>query len=99
MQRFQNGGLGGAVQHHGHHVHRTLSFWTIFWEYDRDKVYSTPVPDIDTLKARIRDALTAVTEEKLEKTWREIECRLDVLRATSESYVQVYQCSTKSFLR
>jgi hypothetical protein len=53
-------------------------------------VYSTPVPDNDILKARIRDTLAAVTEEMLEKTWREIEYRLVVLRATNGSYVEVY---------
>jgi hypothetical protein len=53
-------------------------------------VYSTPVPDIDTLKARIKDALVAVTEEMLEKTWREMEYRLDVLRATNGAYGEVY---------
>jgi hypothetical protein len=42
------------------------------------------------LKARIRDALAAVTEEMLEKTWREIEYILDVLRATNGAYVEVY---------
>jgi hypothetical protein len=25
---FQTDGLGGTVQHHGHHVHRTLPLWT-----------------------------------------------------------------------
>jgi hypothetical protein len=58
--------------------------------YVKDKVYSTPVPDTDNLKARIRNALAAVTEEMLQKTWREIECRLDVLRATNGAHVQVY---------
>jgi hypothetical protein len=53
-------------------------------------VYFTPVPDTDTLKARIRDAFTAVTEQMLEKTWREIEYRLDVLWATNGAYVEVY---------
>jgi hypothetical protein len=48
-------------------------------------VYSTPLADIDTLKPRLRDAL-----EMLEKTWREIEYRLDVLRATNGAYVEVY---------
>jgi hypothetical protein len=33
------------------------------WGYVKDKVYSTPVPGIDTLEARIRDALAAVTED------------------------------------
>jgi hypothetical protein len=53
-------------------------------------MYSTPVPDIDTLKARTRDSLAAVTEELLEKTWREIECRLGVPRATNGAHVEVY---------
>jgi hypothetical protein len=57
------------------------------WGYVKDKVYSTPFPDIDTLKARIRDALATVAEEMLEKTWREIEYRLDVLRATNGAHV------------
>jgi hypothetical protein len=65
------------------------------WRYVKDKVYSTPIPDTDTLKARIRDALAAVTEEMLEKTWREIEYRLDVLRATNGAHVEVYLYSTK----
>jgi hypothetical protein len=60
------------------------------WGYVKDKVYSTPVPDTDTLKARIRDALAAVAEEMLEKTWREIEYRLDVPRATNGARVEVY---------
>jgi hypothetical protein len=58
--------------------------------YVKDKLYSTPVPDTDTLKARIRYSLAAVTEEMSEKTWREIECRLDALRATNGAHVEVY---------
>jgi hypothetical protein len=49
-----------------------------------------PVPDSDILQARIRDALAAVTEEMLEKTWREIEYRLDVLQATNGAHVEEY---------
>jgi hypothetical protein len=55
--------------------------------YVKNKVYSTPVPDIDNLKARIRDALATVTEEILEKTWREIEYGLG---ATNRAHVEVY---------
>jgi hypothetical protein len=54
------------------------------------KVYSTPVPDIDTLKARTRGALVGLTEEMLEKTRREIEYRADILWATNGTYVDVY---------
>jgi hypothetical protein len=60
------------------------------WGYVKDKVYLAPVPNIDTLKARLRDALATVTEELLEKTWREIEYRSDVLRATNGTHVEVY---------
>jgi hypothetical protein len=78
------------VQHHGHQVHRTLPLCTFLWGYVKDKLCSTPVPDNDTLKARIRDALAVVIEEMLEKTQREIEYRLDVLRATNGAHVEVY---------
>jgi len=42
------------------------------------------VPDITNLKARITDAFAKITEDMLENTWREIDYRLDVLRATKE---------------
>jgi hypothetical protein len=59
-------------------------------DFFKDKVYSTPVPDTDTLKARMRGCFSAVTEEMLEKTWTEKEYRLDVLRATNGARVEVY---------
>jgi hypothetical protein len=31
MQRFQTYELRGTIQHHGHHVHRTLPLWTFLW--------------------------------------------------------------------
>ena len=53
-------------------------------------MFSTPVPDITNLKARIRDAFVTITEHMLENTWRKIYCRLDVLRATKGAHVEVY---------
>ena len=53
-------------------------------------MFSTPVPDITNLKARITDAFATVTEDMLENTWREIEYRLDVVRATKGTHVEVY---------
>jgi hypothetical protein len=67
-----------------------ITLWTFLWGFVKDKVYSTPVPDTGILKARIRDALAAVTEEMLEKSWREIEYRLDVLRAANGAHVEAY---------
>jgi len=37
----------------------------------KDKVFSTPVPDITNLKARITNAFATITEDMLENTWRE----------------------------
>ena len=59
-------------------------------EYVKDKVFSTPVPDITNLKARITYAFATITEDMLENTWREIDYRLDVLRATKGAHVEVY---------
>jgi len=60
------------------------------WGYVKDKVFSTPVPDITNLKARITDAFATITEDMLENTWRETDYRLDVLRATKGAHVEVY---------
>jgi len=60
------------------------------WRYVKHKVFSTPVPDITSLKARITDAFAIITEDTLENTWREIDYRLDVLRATKGAHVEVY---------
>ena len=53
-------------------------------------MFSTPVPDITNLKARITDGIATVTEDMLENTWRETDYRLDVLRATKGAHVEVY---------
>jgi hypothetical protein len=42
------------------------------------------------LKASITDAFTAITEDMLENTWREIDYRLDVIRATKGAHIEVY---------
>jgi len=66
----------------------TLHFF--LWGYVKDKVFSTPVPDFTNLKARITDAFATITEDILKNTWREIDYRLDVLRATKGAHVEVY---------
>jgi hypothetical protein len=38
------------------------------WGYVKDKVFSTPVPDITNLKARITDALATITEDMTKNT-------------------------------
>jgi len=83
MQHFQIGGLGrdGPTPWPPRsQVINPLDFF--LWGYVKDKVFSTPVPDITNFEARITDAFATITEDILENTWREIDYRLDVLRAT-----------------
>ena len=59
--------------------------------YVKDRVYRTPVRDVETLQSRIIEVLATVNEEMLESTWRVIEYRLDILRATNGAHVEVYE--------
>jgi len=69
MQHFETGGLGAMVRHSGHHDHRISPPLDFFlWQYVKDKVFSTPVPDITNLKARITDDFATITEDMLENT-------------------------------
>ena len=78
------------VRHPGHHDRRISPPLTSFYGgYVKDKIFSTPVPDIRNLKARITHAFATITEDILGNTWREIYYRLDVLRATKGAYVEV----------
>ena len=61
------------------------------WGYVKDRVYRTPVRDVETLQSRIIEVLATVNEEMLENTWREIEYRLDILRATNGAHVKGYE--------
>ena len=53
-------------------------------------MFSTPVPDITNMKARITDAFATITEDMLENTWRDTDYRLEVLRATKGAHDEVY---------
>ena len=90
IQHFQTGGLGEMVRHPGHHDRRISHLDFFLWGYVKDKVFSISVPDMTDLKARITDAFVTITEDILENTWREIDYRLDVLRATKGAHVEVF---------
>ena len=63
---------------------------SFLWRNVKDQVFSLPVPDVHTLKVRIRHAVETVMEEMLANTWKEFEYRLDVLRATNGAHIEVY---------
>jgi hypothetical protein len=59
------------------------------WGYVKDRVYATPVPDIATLPTRIAAVLKEFLAAMLQRVWMELECHLDVLRATKGAHVEV----------
>jgi hypothetical protein len=69
------------------------------WGYVKDIVYKTPVTSVNELKLRIVAAIETVTPQMLENTWREIEYRLDILRATKGAHVQVVYYSAVLILK
>ena len=71
MQHFQTGGFVEMVRHPGHHDCRISPPLTFFYGGKLRTVFSTPVPDITNLKARITDDFATITEDMLENTWRE----------------------------
>jgi len=42
------------------------------------------------MKARITEAFATITEDTLKNPWRETDYRLDVLRATKGTHVEMY---------
>jgi hypothetical protein len=71
----------------------------ILWGNVKDKVFYKPVPDTTNLKARITGALATITEDLLENTWREVDYRLDVLRATKGAHIDVCSCVVNKLLK
>jgi hypothetical protein len=60
------------------------------WGYVQSNVFRTPVNGPDDLRTRIRNAISAIPEDMLHRTWQELEYRLDVLRATKEAQIEVH---------
>ncbi|GBN47512.1 hypothetical protein AVEN_150332-1 [Araneus ventricosus] len=56
----------------------------------KDRVFATLIADVEELKARIQAAVCTVTEDLLKNIWRELEYRLDILRATKGAHVEIY---------
>jgi hypothetical protein len=44
----------------------------------------------ETLKTRIRNAISAIPADMLHRTWQELEYHLDVFRATKGAHIKVY---------
>jgi len=59
------------------------------WGYVKDKVFSTPVPDDYKFEGKNNRRFTTITEDMLENTSKEIDYRLDILRATKGAHSEM----------
>jgi hypothetical protein len=60
------------------------------WGYVKNNVFQTPVNELDDLKTRIRNAISAIPADTLHRSWQDLEYRLDVIRATKGAHIEVY---------
>ena len=58
--------------------------------YIKNIVYAEKIRNIQHLQERITSAIENVTRDMIQKTWQEIEYRLDVSRATNGAHIEMY---------
>ncbi|KAG8233168.1 hypothetical protein J437_LFUL012868 [Ladona fulva] len=81
-------GRGGPIPWPTHPTDITpLDFF--LWRFVKNRACATKVDDIPMFRCRITDAIATVTEDRLRIAWKDIEYRLDILRATNGSRVEV----------
>jgi len=69
MQHFRIGGLGEMIRHPGHHDRRiSPPVTSVYGGMLRTKVFSTPVPDITNVKARVTYAFATITAKTCWRT-------------------------------
>jgi hypothetical protein len=65
-------------------------FSIFLWGYVKDRIYATKVRDFRDLRAWIVETVGSMTPDVLQRTWAELDCRLNILRVTSGAHVEVY---------
>ena len=60
------------------------------WGYIKNIVYAEKIRNIQHLQDRITSAIETVTRDMIQKTWQDIEFRLDVCRATNGAHIEMY---------
>ena len=84
-------GLEGVDQYPGH-LEAQISLHLIFflWGYIKNIVYGEKIRKIQHLQERITSAIETVARDMIQKTWQEVEFRLDVSRATNGAHIRMY---------
>ncbi|GBL79761.1 hypothetical protein AVEN_101733-1, partial [Araneus ventricosus] len=67
-----------------------LDFFFFWGYYVKHKVYSKEIRDVEDLRASITAAIATVTTEIAQRTWLELDYRLNILRATKEAHMAVH---------
>jgi hypothetical protein len=60
------------------------------WGYIKNIVFAEKIRNIQHLQERITSATKTITRDVIQKTWQEIEFRLDVSRAKNVAYIEMY---------
>ena len=82
-------GFAVTDQSDGHLAPLILPSWIFFlWAYVKDRVYHNPVHDLATLRRRIVEVVQTVDVDVLQRVWREMEYRLDIVRATRGAHLE-----------
>jgi len=81
-----------AVDQYPEHLEAQISLHLIFflWGYIKNIVYAEKIRNIQHLQERITSAIENVARDTIQKTWQEIEFRLDVSRATNDAHIEMY---------
>jgi len=64
--------------------------YLFLWGYVKNIVYAEKIRNIQHLQERITSAIENVTRDMIQKTWQEIEFRLDVSRTTNGAHIEMY---------
>ena len=62
-----------------------------FWGYVKDRVYQTPIRDIEELKRKIVEVVATVNRNMLKNTWKELRRRLEFLQENDGIHYEVYR--------
>jgi len=60
------------------------------WGFIKDGAYRRKIRDLADLRQRIIEVVELITPQMLINTWQEFEYRLDICRATTGAYIEVY---------
>ena len=86
-------GLVGVDQYSGHLEAQFSDLSPVdffLWGYIKNIVYAEKIRNIQHLQERITSAIETVTRDLIQKTWQEIQFRLNVSRATNVAHIEMY---------